>query len=191
MRRGLVHAGAWALATGAAVTLSWYGVHTVVSGTSYDRPHPLRVAGAPEAEPSTDSTRRPRPSASAGSAKPSKPSRRADAASDSAKPSSAPSSPSSGEEAGRDGKDGERAERPPAPSAEVESHRVRGGRVAFDLGPDSATLVSATPNAGWEIGVWEGERWIRVTFTRGDEASSVFCVWNGTPPRVTVDEHGG
>ncbi|MEE1937948.1 hypothetical protein V1L54_00690 [Streptomyces sp. TRM 70361] len=189
MRRGLVHAGAWALATGAAVTLSWYGVHTVVSGTSYDRPHPLRVAGAPEVEPSTDSTRRPRPSASGGPARSPEPSRRPVSAS-TPDPSSSPS-PSSGEEAGERGDAGKRAERPATPSAEVESHRVRGGRVAFDLGPDSATLVSATPNAGWEIGVWQGDRWIRVTFTRGDEASSVFCVWNGTPPQVTVDEHGG
>ncbi|GAA2432934.1 hypothetical protein GCM10010405_14950 [Streptomyces macrosporus] len=72
----------------------------------------------------------------------------------------------------------------------MESHNLRGGRVAFDLGPDSATLVSATPHAGWEMRVWKESRWIRVTFTRGEEASSVFCVWHDTAPRVMVDEHG-
>ncbi|NKQ29008.1 hypothetical protein HF200_32950, partial [Streptomyces galbus] len=48
MRRGLVHVLAWSLATGAAVTLSWWGVHTVMAGTAYDPPRalPLTAAGA-------------------------------------------------------------------------------------------------------------------------------------------------
>ncbi|HEY9369348.1 MAG TPA: hypothetical protein VIU94_13060, partial [Streptomyces sp.] len=56
MRRGLVHALAWSLATGAAVTLSWWGVHTVMAGTAYDPPQALPIpAGAvtPAGEPST------------------------------------------------------------------------------------------------------------------------------------------
>jgi len=44
MRRGLVHTAAWLFATGAAVTLSWWGVHTVVAGTAYDRPRALPIA---------------------------------------------------------------------------------------------------------------------------------------------------
>ena len=46
MQRGLVHALAWSLATGAAVTLSWFGVHTVMSGTAYDPPRALPISGA-------------------------------------------------------------------------------------------------------------------------------------------------
>ncbi|EFL41216.1 secreted protein, partial [Streptomyces griseoflavus Tu4000] len=46
MRRGLVHVLAWLLATGAAVTLSWWGVSTVMTGTAYDPPRALPVAAA-------------------------------------------------------------------------------------------------------------------------------------------------
>ncbi|MFE6852880.1 hypothetical protein ACFVDH_19065, partial [Streptomyces sp. NPDC057674] len=66
MRRGLVHALAWSLATGAAVTLSWWGVHTVMSGTVYDPPRalPLPAGGTGEADPAgndplSSSTQRP------------------------------------------------------------------------------------------------------------------------------------
>ncbi|MYR37265.1 hypothetical protein GTX14_11680 [Streptomyces sp. SID4944] len=71
MQRGLVHALAWSLATGAAVTLSWWGVHTVMTGTAYDPPRavPISVgAGAPQRigqsteEPLVSSTHRASPS---------------------------------------------------------------------------------------------------------------------------------
>ena len=53
MRRGLVHVLAWLLATGAAVTLSWWGVHTVMAGTAYDPPRalPIKAADASTREP--------------------------------------------------------------------------------------------------------------------------------------------
>ncbi|WP_410538432.1 hypothetical protein [Streptomyces sp. KL2] len=180
MRRGLVHAGAWVLATGSAVTLSWFGVHTVVSGTAYDLPRALPItsgAPAPSAsrpEPETASTRRPRPSSTAHSPEASRPS---------------VSRGSGG--ARRDAGPGGGATRAGGGSGNVESREVRGGRVAFDLGRDSAGLVSATPNPGWEMRVWQESGWIRVTFSRGEESSSVFCVWHGSRPQVTVDEHGG
>jgi hypothetical protein len=46
MRRGLVLVLAWTLATGAAVTLSWWGVHTVMAGTAYDPPRALPITAA-------------------------------------------------------------------------------------------------------------------------------------------------
>lgn len=46
MRRGLVHVLAWTLATGAAATLSWWGVHTVMAGTAYDPPRALPITAA-------------------------------------------------------------------------------------------------------------------------------------------------
>ncbi|MFH0244212.1 hypothetical protein ACGRHY_17745 [Streptomyces sp. HK10] len=182
MRRGLVHAGAWVLATGSAVTLSWFGVRTVVSEAAYDLPRmppltsgtPAPSASRPGPEPETASTRRPRPSSAARSPGVSRPS---------------VSLGSAG--ARRDAGPGEGAPRAGRASGSVESREVRGGRVAFDLGRDSAGLVSATPSPGWGMRVRQGNGWIRVTFTRGEESSSVFCVWNGTTPRVTVDEHRG
>ncbi|MGH3323967.1 MAG: hypothetical protein ACRDOV_06000, partial [Streptomyces sp.] len=61
---------------------------------------------------------------------------------------------------------------------------VPGGRAVFDMGHDSATLVSATPDDGWDMRVWKDATWIRVTFSKGGAESSVFCRWDDGPPRV-------
>ncbi|MGW3667478.1 hypothetical protein [Streptomyces sp. NPDC005141] len=172
MRRGLVLVLAWSLATGAAVTLSWWGVHTVMTGTAYDPPRalPITAAGATaqESKPLASSTRRAEPSGSASnrpstSAKPSaKPSR---SASPSGGPSSATSPPSSGQ---------------------VKSYDTDGGRVVFDIGGAYATLVSATPKTTWSMQVWKTESWIRVEFSSGADRVSVFCTWHDGPPHVEI-----
>ncbi|MET9464959.1 hypothetical protein ABZY44_09050 [Streptomyces sp. NPDC006544] len=173
MRRGLAHAGAWTLATGAAVTLSWWGVHTVMSGTAYDPPLAVPLTTQPlsssthEAQPTPDEPA-PSPSPSQDSPSPS-----------------ASLSPS--------------AARPPAPSAsspqpygkgsggeQVKSYSVSGGRVVFDLHDSTADLVSATPSADWRMQVWKQEWWIRVTFTRDGREVSVFCTWHDHPPLVEI-----
>ncbi|MBO1419610.1 hypothetical protein J0670_34020, partial [Streptomyces sp. FH025] len=41
MRNGLVQLGAWAAATGAAVALSWLGVHAVLTGAAFEQPTAL------------------------------------------------------------------------------------------------------------------------------------------------------
>ncbi|NSC21873.1 hypothetical protein FM076_11940, partial [Streptomyces albus subsp. chlorinus] len=58
-----VHAVAWTLATGAATTLSWFGVHTVLDDSSYDPPRALPVSHGPDtgAAPRASSTHRPGP----------------------------------------------------------------------------------------------------------------------------------
>ncbi|WP_399552460.1 hypothetical protein [Streptomyces sp. YIM 98790] len=66
----------------------------------------------------------------------------------------------------------------------VETVATDGGRVVLDLRKDYAELVSAAPEAGWEMQVWDEDTWIRVTFSRNDRAISVFCVWNGHPPAI-------
>ncbi|MEU6846395.1 hypothetical protein ABZ930_31470 [Streptomyces sp. NPDC046716] len=174
MRRGLVHAVAWLLATGAAVTLSWWGVHTVMAGTAYDPPKALPVAGQDgPASPLASSTHRPEPSPSTSSSaasatpsrpastKPASPSRTAPAA----PPSSSPGASSSGT---------------------VKSYSTAGGRAVFDLGDTSATLVSATPGAGWSVEVWKQTTWIRVEFTSGTDKVSVFCTWHDHEPSVEI-----
>ncbi|MEU1037062.1 hypothetical protein ACFYP4_07360 [Streptomyces sp. NPDC005551] len=175
MRRGLVHVLAWSLATGAAVTLSWWGVHTVMAGTAYDPPRalPITAAGATTREPRplASSTSRPAPSRSA----PKKPPR-------SPRPATTPApSPSRSASAG------------PGPSASsaasfgrVKSYDTDGGRAVFDLGSASATLVSATPAPGWSMQVWKTQTWIRVEFASGADRVSVFCTWHDGPPRVEI-----
>ncbi|MFD3803307.1 hypothetical protein ACFWSF_12980 [Streptomyces sp. NPDC058611] len=179
MLRGLVHAMAWTLATGAAVTLSWWGVHTVMSGTAYDPPlavplttQPLSSSthrdqpDPPSPQPSPSPTPSPSPSASASAAPGA-------AASSPGKPS--PKPPGGRQPRQTDGEDGT-----------VKSYTVSGGRVVFDLGPSSAELVSATPAAGWRMQVWKQDLWMRVTFTRDGREVSVFCTWHDHPPLVEL-----
>ncbi|MGI5426062.1 hypothetical protein [Streptomyces sp. CA-179760] len=170
MRRGLVHVLAWLLATGAAVTLSWWGVHTVMAGTAYDPPRALPIKAADvtrqEPEQSATPTRRPSPPRRTPSTPPA-----------SRQQSPTPTKPSSPS--------------PTAPAAasvpgEVKSYDTEGGRAVFDLGRASAALVSATPGAGWSMQVWKTESWIRVEFSSGADRVSVFCTWHDGPPRVEV-----
>jgi hypothetical protein len=180
MQRGLAHALAWLLATGAAVTLSWWGVHTVMTGTAYDPPRavpisvgagpPQRIGQSTEA-PLVSSTHRTSPSPSASTSASTSGARPSPSA---PRPSRTPSAPPA---------------KPPAPSAsgEVKSYRTDGGRVVFELGSDSAKLVSATPEPGWSMRVWTNDAWIRVDFSdAGGATYSVFCTWNGHPPLVQI-----
>ncbi|MEU3659707.1 hypothetical protein AB0E77_08065 [Streptomyces sp. NPDC032940] len=180
MRRGLVHVLAWLLATGAAVTLSWWGVHTVMAGTAYDAPRALPVtavdAAARDSAPVASSTRRPSPSAGEPdrpSATPSRTPRTPSPAPSRTAPATTPAAPA------------------PSPTASggVRSYETDGGRAVFDLGPSSASLVSATPGAGWSMQVWKTETWIRVEFTSGADRVSVFCTWHDGPPRVEIGSY--
>ncbi|WP_329279060.1 hypothetical protein [Streptomyces sp. NBC_00691] len=189
MRRGLVHALAWSLATGAAVTLSWWGVHTVMSGTVYDPPRALPLpaggAGVPESpgtggsDPLSSSTRRPE-SVEPTAAVTRKPTPSGDRSTP-ATPSAAPS------RTARPTTQAPPATTPPADS-DVKTYTVDGGRVTFDLGENSAELVSAIPASGWQMQVWKQTTWIRVTFTANGRELSVFCVWHDTAPRVEIDD---
>ncbi|MFJ6565994.1 hypothetical protein ACIQNU_01110 [Streptomyces sp. NPDC091292] len=183
MRRGLVHVLAWSLATGAAVTLSWWGVHTVLAGTAYDPPRALPITGAlgQGSEPLSSSTRRaddpPSPSASPSGAKPSpdgRPSKKAPSGKPSASARTTPPAP---------------APKTPAPSGRVKSYTTEGGRAAFELGDSAATLVSATPAAGWSMQVWTEPTWIRVEFSSGADRVSVFCTWHDHAPLVEINTY--
>ncbi|MGC0377119.1 cytoskeletal protein RodZ [Streptomyces sp. SAI-229] len=182
MRRGLVHVLAWLLATGAAVTLSWWGVSTVMEGTAYDPPRALPIAAAGEkSQAVSSSTRRPaeaerRPDEPAKTRKPSAKPDKASSPAPDPKPSrtaTPPPSPSPSPAA-------------PAASGQVKGYDTKGGRAVFDLGETSASLVSATPGAGWSMQVWKTESWIRVEFTSGADRVSVFCTWHDGPPRVEI-----
>ena len=167
MRRGLVHVLAWSLATGAAVTLSWWGVHTVMAGTAYDPPRALPITAADattqRSKPLASSTARPPAASESPSGKPS--------ASATPSPSRTPT----------------RKLSPSARSAgQIKGYDTDGGRAVFDLGTTSATLVSATPGTGWSMQVWKTESWIRVEFSRGADRVSVFCTWHDGPPRVEI-----
>ncbi|MFJ9715023.1 hypothetical protein ACIRPQ_03615 [Streptomyces sp. NPDC101213] len=176
MRRGLVHVLAWTLATGAAVTLSWWGVHTVLAGTAYDPPRalPLTAGDVPTGEPGPPAAPvggRPAPT-------PSPPAPPSEAPAATPSPSRTSGSPAAPPRA--------RPSASPSPSGRVKSYDTDGGLVVFDLGRTSASLVSATPGAGWSMQVWKTGSWIRVEFAAGADRVSVFCTWHDGPPRVEI-----
>ncbi|MFJ3643450.1 hypothetical protein ACIPRD_27355 [Streptomyces sp. NPDC090108] len=181
MRRGLVHVMAWLLSTGVAVTLSWWGVHSVMAGTAYDPPRALPITAAdaarrPATPPppppaaarpsSSPSPGKPRTSPPAGATAPA-PSRTPAARSGTPSPPTAPAASS-------------------AAGGQVKAYDTGGGRAVFDLGTADATLVSATPGTGWSMQVWKTSTWIRVEFSRSTDRVTVFCTWNDGPPSVQV-----
>lgn len=152
--------------------MTWWGVHTVMAGTAYDPPRALPITAAdtarqksaaeqPEPLPTSVS---PAPTRSSPPATPTATASPTPTATPSATPTPAKS-----------------------PSAStVKAYDTEGGRAAFDLGTDYATLVSATPAAGWSMQVWKTETWIRVDFGAGAARVSVFCTWHDGPPHVQV-----
>ncbi|MEI5010576.1 hypothetical protein ACIOWI_08470 [Streptomyces sp. NPDC087659] len=179
MRRGLVHAMAWSLATGAAVTLSWWGVHTVMAGTAYDRPRALPIT----ADARTPQVSAPRSSSTRGPGTPSP-------TPSSEEPEDGGGSPAATPPAGKPAAPPSRSKSPwsPPPSGNVKSYTVEGGRVAFDIGPGSAELVSATPSGSWTMQIWKQPTYIRVTFSQNGREIDVFCTWHDTAPRVEIEE---
>lgn len=164
---------AWLLATGAAVTLSWWGVHTVMAGTAYDPPRALPItagdASDPGAQALAPATTRPEPSTS-GDGKPrtSRPDTPSPTPSPSKKRGPSPS---------------------PTASGQVRSYDTKGGRVVFSINRTYATLVSATPDSDWSMQVWKTDAWIRVQFASGADRVSVFCTWHDSAPRVDIENY--
>ncbi|MFD8613004.1 hypothetical protein [Streptomyces sp. NPDC059631] len=200
MLRGFVHVLAWSLATSAAVTLSWWGVHTVLAGTAYDPPRALPItagdADARESPPPASATRRPsseRPSAppAAPSRTPSPPapsvSRSAPPADTGGASAASPDAPGTSGSSGGTGGSG--ASGGSGGSGTVKGYDTEGGRVVFDLDTASASLVSATPGTGWSMQVWKTASWVRVEFTSGEDRVSVICSWHDGPPRVEVGNY--
>jgi hypothetical protein len=179
MRRGWMRVSGWALATGAMIGLSWYGVHSVL--------HPNSVAS--QAEYASDGLPGDPPVAATASVS-SAASASASAAARSASPSPSPSATASARPTVQ--VTPRRSPSPTAPPAGVDrTYAVEGGRAVFDIGTSSATLVSATPDPGWSAQEWRQSDWIRVIFKDNgqssddqDKISVITCSWAGHPPTV-------
>jgi len=154
--------------------MTWWGVHTVMAGTAYDPPRALPITAADAVRPkstaqqqkSTAQQSKPRPTATSPTPTPAPEST----------PSPAPTptpTPTPSVTASK------------TPST-VKAYDTDGGRAVFDLGTDYATLVSATPGAGWSMQVFKTETWIRVEFSAGADRVSVFCTWHDGPPHVQI-----
>lgn len=168
VRRGLVRAGAWAAATAAAVSVSWFGVHRVLGDSSVTLPRALVVATAvPSARPA------PPPPTSIGAPAqiPSPTLSPSPSPSPSGYRSAAPSTaPAAARTATGDGR--------------VTSFVRPGGLIVVSMGASSAHLITATPDPGWTVQTWTGPGWLRVDFEQGGQDSIFYVTWNGHPPMV-------
>lgn len=168
MRRRLVHALAWTLATLAAVTVSWFGVRLVLDSTS-DRPHTVPLSGrAPSSQPPLVGTATERPAPPSPTPEPETPSapESSQALPERERRTQSPEGTVGAEEGPGDGAgDAAQQDRPAASATgDVQTYPVVSGRVTFEMAADSAELVSATPDAGWQMQTWEQTTWIRVDF---------------------------
>ncbi len=179
MGRTLLRVAAWVAATALAVTMSWFGVHQVLSAdVSGDAPlvipvgpRPSAASRSPMVPPALSvpvSTVAPVPSRTAG-IRP--------AGTTTGVASSAPA-PGRGT-----------AAPPTRPTStvgtpDIRGYQLTGGRVVLETTPASARLVSATPESGWQVQAWQGAGWLRVDFSRSGTTSSCFVTWNGHPPTV-------
>lgn len=170
VRMGLVRAGAWAAATAAAVSVSWLGVHRVLGDTSYEQPRMLAAAPVTSASsepplPAAIATPTQRPSPSSTPA----PGRTGTGRTHSAAPTTAPD-PGASDQAAANG--------------QIQGYNRPGGRIVVDMGPSSATVVTAVALPGWEVQQWTGDDWLRVDFMQGKLDSIFYVTWNGHAPSV-------
>ncbi|MDX6741992.1 hypothetical protein [Actinocorallia sp. A-T 12471] len=180
MRVRLGFLAVWTATTAAGVGITWVGVGDAMRGTALPVPDaaasvPVFQGRPPTATPEAAATipltpaptRPPRPTPKTSTPKtqtpePPKPTR----------PEQPPSPKPS-----------------PAPQGEVRTYVVASGRVVLSFTEDSAKLVSATPDSGFEVKVWRQTEWLRVDLTDGVRGSAVFATWNGHPPMVEVYEY--
>ncbi|MET9248493.1 hypothetical protein [Nonomuraea sp. NPDC003709] len=156
MRRALRYAAIWCGATAVAVSVSWFGVRGVLRDEFVDdvdvEPFVAQTIAAEEApltltSPSPTPTATPRPS----------PAPRKPVKSPVESPVKSPA-------------------KSPAPRKPLKVVKVRGGEVAFTLGPEGCRLVSATPVSGYTAKVAHATGWIRVDLVKGEHGTGVFCI---------------
>ncbi|MEV4459747.1 hypothetical protein [Microbispora sp. NPDC049633] len=208
MRRATGYLIAWCGATALAVGVSWLGVRDVLrSAILDDAPLAPVVAVAaplsaspgapapspqdtPDGGPSDEPSERPSSSAPSASGRPS-PSR-APATATPTRTSPAPRPARSTQPAGP------AASAEPSPTARprrtsggesLHTFTLKGGRATVAVTSRDCRVVTATPNDGYEVKVWETDQWLRIAFLRGIHESSAFCTWNALPPRLDTYEN--
>ena len=185
MVRIMAGLAAWLAGTAIAVGIAWFGANVVVRDAGVGpgvpvinvaptapAPTPPTRNRSPAASPATASSTPPASPASPAAGRPTaSPSRRspatsAPAGSASPKPTPSPTTAST-------------ATSTPTSSAagNVRSYTLAGGRVTLLVTADSASLVTAMPDAGFSVMTWSGTDWLRVDFSSGGQVSSLIASW--------------
>lgn len=80
-------------------------------------------------------------------------------------------------------------QRKAADGESLHTFTLKGGRATIAVTSADCHVVTAAPNEGYEVKVWEEEQWLRVAFLRDTHESSAFCTWNALPPRLDTYEN--
>ncbi|GIH61084.1 hypothetical protein Msi02_19010 [Microbispora siamensis] len=197
---------AWCGATALAVGVSWLGVRDVLRSAILDEaplapvvavaaslsaspgapvPTPRGTpdggaSGGTSEEPADEAAGRPSPSRPTAT-----PARTARAARTTPAPRPAratpPARPAESSPAAR--------QRKAAGGESLHTFTLKGGRATIAVTSEDCRVVTATPNDGYEVKVWEADQWLRVAFLRDVHESSAFCTWNALPPRLDTYEN--
>ncbi|SIR33604.1 hypothetical protein SAMN05421833_1087 [Microbispora rosea] len=213
MRRTAGYLIAWCGATALAVGVSWLGVRDVLRSAILDEaplapvvavaaplsaspgasaPAPRSTpdggaSGGTSEEPSEEPSG-PRPSGGATPGRPS-PSRPAATPVRTARTSPAPR-PARATRPARSTESSPAARQPKATGGErLHTFTLKGGRATIAVTSADCRVVTATPNDGYEVKVWEADQWLRVAFLQDTRESSAFCTWNALPPRLDTYEN--
>ncbi|MEV5740938.1 hypothetical protein AB0L30_12890 [Microbispora rosea] len=209
MRRTAGYLIAWCGATALAVGVSWLGVRDVLRSAILDEAplapvvavaaplsaSPDASAPAPRSTPdggasggTSGEPSGPRPSGGATPGRPS-PSRPAATPVRTARTSPAPH-PARATRPARSTESSPAARQPKAAGGErLHTFTLKGGRATIAVTSADCRVVTATPNDGYEVKVWEADQWLRVAFLKDTRESSAFCTWNALPPRLDTYEN--
>ncbi|GLX07954.1 hypothetical protein Misp03_48800 [Microbispora sp. NBRC 16548] len=194
---------AWCGATALAVGVSWLGVRDVLRSAILDEAPlaPVVAVAAPlSASPGVPApTPRGTPDGGASGGTSEEPSEEPPAHRSPSRPTATPVRTARTSPAPRPA----RATRParsaePSPTARqrkaadgesLHTFTLKGGRATIAVTSADCRVVTATPNDGYEVKVWEADQWLRVAFLRDTHESSAFCTWNALPPRLDTYEN--
>ncbi|GII56436.1 hypothetical protein Pth03_48250 [Planotetraspora thailandica] len=183
MKRAAGYTLAWCGATALAVGISWLGVRDVLRSTAMDEtPRAPLVADAPSGSGEVGGTSRPLPPADASADASAGGDRESPAPVPSVRHARAPSPHPTPRVAAK-------APTKPAPDESLHTFSLKGGRATIAVTAGDCRVVTATPNDGYELKVWETSSWLRVAFLQAPHESSAFCTWNALPPRLDTYEN--
>ncbi|MBB2743073.1 UNVERIFIED_ORG: hypothetical protein FHR35_002895 [Microbispora rosea subsp. rosea] len=203
MRRAAGYLIAWCGATALAVGVSWLGVRDVLRSAILDEAPlaPVVAVAAPlSASPGVPApTPRGTPDGGASGGTSEEPSEEPPGHRSPSPPTATPVRTARTSPAPRPA----RATRParsaePSPTARqrkaadgesLHTFTLKGGRATIAVTSADCRVVTATPNDGYEVKVWEADQWLRVAFLRDTHESSAFCTWNALPPRLDTYEN--
>ncbi|MGI5165934.1 hypothetical protein ACQEU3_16385 [Spirillospora sp. CA-253888] len=181
MRSKAGFAAVWIVTTAAGVAISWAGVGDAVRSTASTTPElsagiPVHQGRQPAMSPaSTPPPEKPQVTAVPSTRRPSHSPTPKQTPTSGAPTAGAPTSKAPSGKA--------------SPGEEIRTYTVRHGRVTLAIGPDSARLVSTSPDSGYTAKVWRRSTWLRVDLTNGPHGSAVFVTWHSHAPLVEFHEY--